>query len=78
MNSVEKVFITGSSGGIGSAITKKFIDVGYKLILISSSKEKLSTMKNEYGDLHSYYHINYNRYIRMFIRDFIHSGSDGG
>ena len=37
----EKVFITGSSGGIGSAITKKFIDIGYKLILISSSKEKL-------------------------------------
>ena len=57
MNSVEKVFITGSSGGIGSAITKKFIDVGYKLILISSSKEKLSTMKNEYGDLHNYYHL---------------------
>ena len=57
MNSLEKVFITGSSGGIGSAITKKFIDVGYKLILISSSKEKLSTMKNEYGDHHSYYHL---------------------
>ena len=57
MNNVEKVFITGSSGGIGSSITKKFIDVGYKLILISSSKEKLSTMKNEYGDLHSYYHL---------------------
>ena len=57
MNNVEKVFITGSSGGIGSSITKKFIDVGYKLILTSSSKEKLSTMKNEYGDLHSYYHL---------------------
>ena len=38
MNNVEKVFITGSSGGIGSAITKKFIDSGHKLILISSSK----------------------------------------
>ena len=24
MNNVEEVFITGSSGGIGSAITKKF------------------------------------------------------
>ena len=57
MNNVEKVFITGSSGGIGSSITKKFIDVGYKLILTSSSKEKLSTMKNEYGDLHSYYQL---------------------
>jgi len=35
MNNVEKAFITGSSGGIGSSITKKFIDVGYKLILTS-------------------------------------------
>jgi len=58
MNNLEKVFITGSSGGIGGAITKKFNDAGYKLILISSSKEKLSTMKNTYGNLHSYYHLN--------------------
>jgi len=57
MNNLEKVFITGSSGGIGGAITKKFNDAGYKLILISSSKEKLSTMKNTYGNLHSYYHL---------------------
>ncbi len=57
MQNVEKVFITGSSGGIGSAITKKFNDIGYKLILTSSHKEKLSTMKHAYGDLHSYYHI---------------------
>ena len=40
MNYEEKVFITGSSGGIGTAITKKFIDIGYKLILISSSKDR--------------------------------------
>jgi len=57
MNNLEKVFITGSSGGIGGAITKKFNDAGCKLILISSSKEKLSTMENTYGDLHSYYHL---------------------
>ena len=57
MNNIETVFITGSSGGIGGAITKKFNDKGYKLILISSSKEKLSTMKNQYGALHSYYHL---------------------
>ena len=57
MINVEKVFITGASGGIGSAITKKFNDIGYKLVLISSSKDKLSTIKNEYGELHSYYHL---------------------
>ena len=57
MNNLEEVFITGSSGGIGSAITKKFNDIGYKLILTSSSNEKLSILKNTYGDLHSYYHL---------------------
>ena len=57
MNNLEKVFITGSSGGIGGAITKKFIDIGCKLILTSSSKDKLSTIKNLYGDVHSYYHL---------------------
>ncbi len=51
MNNLEKVFITGSSGGIGGAITKKFIDIGCKLILTSSSKDKLSNMKNLYGDV---------------------------
>ena len=57
MKNLEKVFITGSSGGIGNAITKKFNDLGYKLVLISSSKEKLANMKNAYGEFHSYYNI---------------------
>ena len=57
MNKTEKVFITGSSGGIGGAITKKFNDSGYELILISSSKEKLETLKKSYGNHHSYYQL---------------------
>ena len=57
MNKKEKVFITGSSGGIGGAITKKFNDSGYELILISSSKEKLETLKKSYGNHHSYYQL---------------------
>ena len=36
---IKKVFITGASGGIGSAITKKFHDLGYALILTSSSEK---------------------------------------
>ena len=51
----DKVFITGASGGIGSSITKKFNEIGYKLILTSSSKEKLSKLKELYGSQHDYY-----------------------
>ncbi len=58
MSNTQKVFITGSSGGIGSSITKKFNKIGYNLILISSSKDKLNKMKNLYGENHSYYHLN--------------------
>ena len=57
MNKTEKVFITGSSGGIGGAIAKKFNDSGCELILISSSKEKLETLKQSYGNNHSYYQL---------------------
>ena len=51
----EKVFITGASGGIGSAIAKKFHEIGHKLILTSSSKEKLSKLMELYGNQHHYY-----------------------
>ena len=51
----DKVFITGASGGIGSALTKKFNEIGHKLILTSSSKEKLSKLKELYGNQHDYY-----------------------
>ncbi len=51
----QKIFITGASGGIGSAITKKFNEIGYKLILTSSSNEKLLKLKELYGDYHDYY-----------------------
>ena len=54
----EKIFITGASGGIGSSITKKFNECGCNLILTSSSLEKLSHLKDLYGDRHSYYQIN--------------------
>ena len=57
MNNNLKVFITGSSGGIGSAITKKFHDLGFELILTSSSNEKLEKMKKIYGNMHSYYNL---------------------
>ena len=51
----EKIFITGASGGIGGAITNKFNDTGHDLILTSSSSDKLSSLKDLYGNHHSYY-----------------------
>ena len=51
----QKIFITGASGGIGSAITKKFHEKGDHLILTSSSKEKLLKLSELYGDHHDYY-----------------------
>ena len=54
----EKIFITGASGGIGSAITEKFNECGCKLIMTSSSEDKLHYLQNLYGDQHSYYKIN--------------------
>ena len=42
----KKIFITGSSGGIGSAICEKFLNHDCKLILTSSSKEN-SSSENE-------------------------------
>ena len=34
MKNEEKVFITGASGGIGSAITKKFNDIGITNLML--------------------------------------------
>ncbi|MDC0037775.1 3-oxoacyl-[acyl-carrier-protein] reductase [Alphaproteobacteria bacterium] len=51
----KKVLLTGASGGIGKALSNKFINNGAKLIFTSSSKNKLDELKNLYGDTHSYY-----------------------
>ena len=53
----KKIFITGASGGIGSAICKKFVDKNFKLVLTSSSDNNISKLKEKYGDEHFYYKI---------------------
>lgn len=52
-----KIFITGASGGIGSAICEKFINKNYILVLTSSSDKKIENLKKKYGDNHHYYKI---------------------
>ncbi len=57
MNTKKKIFITGASGGIGSAICEKFADNNFTLILTSSSDNKILQLKRKYGDKHHYYKI---------------------
>ena len=55
MSNIKKIFLTGASGGIGSAICNKFKNKGYKLVLTSSSDEKIENFKNIYGNDQYYY-----------------------
>ena len=55
MSNIKKIFLTGASGGIGSAICNKFINKKYKLVLTSSSDEKIENFKNIYGNDQHYY-----------------------
>ena len=53
----KKIFITGSTGGIGAAICNKFLNKNCILVLTSSSDEKLEKLKKLYGNKHSYYNL---------------------
>ena len=62
MESLNKVLITGASGGIGSAICDKFNEFKFKLVLTSSSQDNLNKLKSKYGNSHSYFHIDLSNY----------------
>ena len=53
----KKIFITGSTGGIGTAICNEYLNKNCILILTSSSEEKLEKLKKLYGNKHSYYNL---------------------
>ena len=57
MDEYKKIFITGATGGIGSAICEKFFKNNYTLILTSSSDERLNNLKSKYGNNNFYYNI---------------------
>ena len=59
MTKKNKVIITGSSGGIGSAICNKFRDNNFTLILTSSSDATLEKLKEIYGKDHHYYKLDF-------------------
>ena len=57
---MNKILITGASGGIGSAIADQFVKDEQTLILTSSSKDTLTLLKNKYGNSNFYYNLNFN------------------
>ena len=59
MSEIKKIFISGASGGIGSAICEKFKEKNYTLVLTSSSKQKINTLKEKYGKNHFYYKVDF-------------------
>ena len=56
---MKKILITGASGGIGSSIANIFFINEYKLILTSSSNEKIDLLKSKYGNDNFYYILNF-------------------
>ena len=54
---MNKVFITGATGGIGKSICEKFLSQDFKLVLTTSSIEKLNILRNEYGENNFYYKV---------------------
>ena len=55
----KKILITGASGGIGSAISDKYFENNFTLVLTSSSDERLLNLKNKYGSNHFYYKVDF-------------------
>ena len=57
MNNSKKIFLTGASGGIGSAICEKFNNEKFILVLTSSSEKNIEVLKNKYGNNHFYFKV---------------------
>tara|TARA_B100000989_G_C19490608_1_gene449597 strand:- start:250 stop:981 length:732 start_codon:yes stop_codon:yes gene_type:complete len=57
MKKINKIFITGASGGIGTAICNKFKSKNFTLILTSTSEEKIEKLKSIYGNNQFYYKV---------------------
>ena len=57
MSQSKKIFLTGASGGIGTAICERFISNDFTLVLTASSNEKINILKNKYGEKHYYYNV---------------------
>jgi len=48
----KKVLITGSTGGIGNCIVKKFDDLGAKIVASGTNEGKLKNLQNKFSNIH--------------------------
>jgi len=47
---MDKVFlITGASGGIGAAVARQAVQVGYRVVLVARSQSSIQTLAHELG-----------------------------
>ena len=65
MKNSKKIFITGASGGIGSAICEKFKNKSYSLVLTATSNEKLVKLRELYGSDNYYYKIDLSNFENL-------------
>ena len=47
----KKILITGATGGIGSALVKKFVSLGGNVLATGTKSEKLESLKKEYPNI---------------------------
>ena len=47
----KKVIITGSTGGIGNSLVKKFSEGESKILATGTNEEKLNKLKNDFKDI---------------------------
>lgn len=74
----KKIFLTGSTGSIGTSIAKTFNEYGAKLICTSTTDEKLNDLRKKIGENHFYYKIdlNNNEEFETKMNDIIKSHND--
>ena len=64
----KKILITGATGGIGSAIVKKFSELGGNIFATGTNQEKLKKLKDIYPKIHI---LNFNILNHTKIEEFI-------
>ena len=66
----KKVIITGSTGGIGSAITEIFVKYGANVLATGTNDEKLNNLKKKFQNINTRkFDISCHKEIEKFVED---------
>tara|TARA_B100001093_G_C26725857_1_gene969910 strand:- start:142 stop:894 length:753 start_codon:yes stop_codon:yes gene_type:complete len=64
----KKVIITGSTGGIGNSLVKKFYDNGSLILATGTNEEKLNKLKTQFNDINiEKFNLDEHKKIEAFI-----------